>query len=45
MKAFREVPLGEWRLPAGEQELELTVKPGAAGAGVDIGGVTLTRMD
>jgi arylsulfatase A-like enzyme len=45
MKAFREVPLGEWRLPAGEQELELTVKPGAAGVGVDIGGVTLTRMD
>jgi hypothetical protein len=45
MKAFREVPLGEWRLPGGRQELELTVVPGPGGMGVDIGGVTLTRIE
>jgi arylsulfatase A-like enzyme len=45
MKAFREVPLGEWRLPGGRQELELTVVPGPGGLGVDIGGVTLTWIE
>jgi hypothetical protein len=39
------VPLGEWRLPEGRQELELTVEPGPGGMGVDVGGLTLTRID